>query len=183
MLLAFLSKGICGGGCGNLGQLANIIAKIFGVEGKPYLAECDFGEFMSFCYTDEKDKICQIDYLVIRLKTNQINPDEYNYEAVTKERLNSYLDRICSLLNYMWELERQQARRIVHAALLTTNPYLRNFSLGRTMTPNDIVRAYYSDTDCGRYIRDLNRSDIVAIESPFLMEARNASPKIEPLCI
>jgi hypothetical protein len=136
MLLALIRKGICGGGCGNLGQLADIIAKTFGVEGKPYLAECDFGEIMAFCDTYNPLH----DYLVIRLKTDEMNPDEYDAKKVTKQDVLKYRDKLCRIVLAIGEN--------LHIMFLTTNPFLPEFSLGPTMRGEDIIEYHTKASAC-----------------------------------
>ena len=128
MLLALIRKGICGGGCGNLGQLADIIAEVFGAEGKPYLAECDYGKIMAFCDTDNPLH----DYLIIRLKTNEISPDEYERDKVTKKDVLKHRDKLCKVILAIGDDN-------LHMMFLTTNPYLPEFSLGPTMKGEDII--------------------------------------------
>ncbi|NAZ34068.1 MAG: hypothetical protein GU356_07265, partial [Pyrobaculum sp.] len=48
MLLAVLEKGLCGGGCGDLGRLYPLLERYLG-PGAPFLAECTFGEVSAFC--------------------------------------------------------------------------------------------------------------------------------------
>ncbi|MGC9050620.1 hypothetical protein [Pyrobaculum sp.] len=99
MLLALIRKGICGGGCGNLGQLVD----------NPLH-----------------------DYLVIRLKTDEFAPDEYEPGKVSKDVVLRYRDKLCKIVLAIGDNN-------LHMMFLTTNPYLPEFALGPTMRGEDII--------------------------------------------
>jgi len=165
-----------------LGKLFDLVSEVLGV-GRPYLAECDFGDLMAFCHTGE-GRGCSVDYLVIRLRTGD-SAEDYKHSSVAVSDLVSRVGKVCELLRRLRELERRLGRVVLYAAFLTRNPYLSSFALGPSMTPGDVVAAYFAEPGdgCARAIREylleVLGSDLADVEAPYFTGARG---RFEPLC-
>lgn len=169
MLLVILSKGLCGGGCGNLGILNNFLTELYG-DGREFLAECGFGDVFAFCHIGDSGGECPRDYLVIRLKTSETEPEDYDLSRVSEDDIKKHIPKVEVLLKKLRDIEKSEGRELIYAVFITKNPYLKHFSLGPAMTLQDIIMSYYSNSRCGNYFKNLTESDIVESEFPFFIK-------------
>jgi hypothetical protein len=154
MLLAVLEKGLCGGGCGDLGRLYPLLERYLG-PGAPFLAECTFGEVSAFCFTGSAARRCPRDYLAVRLFTGE----DYDAGKLTDEALARYMERLAGLAD--------ELREVAYAVFLTRRPYLAEFTLGPAMLPSDVLRILHvREDECGRLFRALAEADIAEMERP-----------------
>jgi hypothetical protein len=152
MLLVFLKKGLCGGGCGDLGKIYSTVEIHFG-PGTPYLAECKFGEVSAFCFTKSTAKYCPRDYLVIRLFTGE----DYDPAQLTDEVLDKYRERLRAIA--------RELREASYAAFLTRRPYHAEFTIGSAILPSDIVEILHTEeSPCGKLLSSIARIDIAKAE-------------------
>ncbi|ABP50690.1 hypothetical protein [Pyrobaculum arsenaticum] len=158
MLLVFLVKGLCGGGCGDLGALEGVVGEALGVRGREEGAVCDLGDYVAFCYVDKASK--WFDYLVIHKKTPCDGCDGHYYDSdqVSLEEVRRFAGVACSLL------ERLRGR--FYGAVLTRNPFLNRFTFGRTMEPGDLVAYCVTDTPQGAWIESSLLADLYISEVP-----------------
>lgn len=158
MLLVFLAKGICGGGCGGLGALEGVLEEVLGMSGREDGAVCDFGNYVSFCYVDRVSK--WFDYLVIYRRTTceGCGGSYYDPGQVSLEEVRRFADTACNLL------KRIGGR--FYGAILTRNPFLNRFTFGKTMGPDDLVAYCVTNTPQGAWIESSLLADLYIGEVP-----------------
>ena len=158
MLLVFLVKGLCGGGCGDLGALEGVVGEVLGTRGIEDGAVCDLGDYVAFCYVDRASR--WFDYLVIHKKTPCEGCDGHYYdsEQVSLEEVRSFAGVACSLLNKLMGR--------FYGAVLTRNPFLNRFTFGRTMELSDVVAYCVTGTPQGAWIESSLLADLYISEVP-----------------
>lgn len=130
MLIALLEKGICGEGCGNLGRALDILGR----HGEPYLAECNYGDILAFCYVEENRPY---DFLVIRINTSRMSGDHeaeyYKVSTITRDLIETKVEEYRDLICTLWEKLRPLT------LIITRNPYIDIYTIGIPMSPSDVI--------------------------------------------